>query len=410
MVNAAKRAVHYGWYVVAVSMLGIFACLGLGRFALGMLLPAMAQALSLSSWQMGLVSTVNFCGYLAAVLLCPLLMKRWGYRRLISLGLLAVGSSMLLIGSFPSLPVLLLLYTITGLGSGFANVPIMALVPVWFAARQRGRAAGFVVIGSGFAIIISGRLVPMLNGLGEQGWRLNWLLLGGVVLVISLLSALVIRNRPADLGLQPVAAEQGSAGAEQPLPALMPQPKRSTLLHCAAVYFLFGATYVIYVTFMVTTLVQEYGFSELVAGRFWAWLGFLSLFSGPIFGSLSDRLGRGKGLALVFAMQAISYLCIGLYLQGPFLALSVGCFGLVAWSVPSIMAALVGDYVGAERAGAVFSFITFLFGMGQVVGPLLAGVLAQWYGGFTASFLLAFALACLAVVLSLFLPEPGGQG
>ena len=47
MVNAAKRAVHYGWYVVAVSMLGIFACLGLGRFALGMLLPAMAQALAL---------------------------------------------------------------------------------------------------------------------------------------------------------------------------------------------------------------------------------------------------------------------------------------------------------------------------------------------------------------------------
>jgi nitrate/nitrite transporter NarK len=47
--------------------------------------------------------------------------------------------------------------------------------------------------------------------------------------------------------------------------------------------------------FIVTVLVREWGFAESVAGTFWMWIGFLSLFSGPVFGTLSDRLGRKTG-------------------------------------------------------------------------------------------------------------------
>ncbi|MCA1764697.1 MAG: YbfB/YjiJ family MFS transporter [Desulfobulbaceae bacterium] len=52
--------IHYGWHIVWSSTLGIFSCLGLGRFALGMLLPAMGASLGLSYSQMGLISTANF--------------------------------------------------------------------------------------------------------------------------------------------------------------------------------------------------------------------------------------------------------------------------------------------------------------------------------------------------------------
>ena len=78
--------------------------------------------------------------------------------------------------------------------------------------------------------------------------------------------------------------------------------KNKSLYLLGAIYFLFGYTYVIYATFFVTVLVKERGFSEAIAGNFWSWVGFLSLFSGPVFGSLSDRLGRKRGLMIVFSL------------------------------------------------------------------------------------------------------------
>ena len=48
----------------------------------------------------------------------------------------------------------------TGFGSGASNVPMMALVARWFDPARRGRAAGFVAIGSGFGIIASGAAHP----------------------------------------------------------------------------------------------------------------------------------------------------------------------------------------------------------------------------------------------------------
>jgi MFS family permease len=143
-----------------------------------------------------------------------------------------------------------------------------------------------------------------------------------------------------------------------------------------------------------------------LAGRFWFWVGLLSLFSGPVFGILSDRMSRRLGLATVFAVHAASYLLVGLQLPDPFLYLSIALFGLAAWSVPGIMAAAVGDYMGAANAVSAFGTITFVFGLGQVIGPALAGVLAQASGNFASSYLMAAAMAATGMVLSLALRPP----
>lgn len=87
---------HYGWVVVGTGTLAIFAALGLGRFALGMLLPSMAASLPLSYDEMGYIGTGNFIGYLVAVLVSGRLAGRLGARRMIAGGLLLVGGSMLL--------------------------------------------------------------------------------------------------------------------------------------------------------------------------------------------------------------------------------------------------------------------------------------------------------------------------
>jgi MFS family permease len=309
---------------------------------------------------------------------------------------------MILVSRANSFTTITIIYTLTGIGSGASNVPMMALIASWFNSRQRGKAAGFVVIGSGFAILLSGKLIPYLNQLSEsEGWRISWLVLGIIVLVISIICFVVIRDTPAELGLEPVDSSTNSRPDTTPnfTEETVPVTQKD-IYHLGAIYFLFGYTYVIYATFIVTTLVQERGFTESVAGNFWSWVGFLSLFSGPVFGTLSDKLGRKTGLIMVFTIQMFAYLLVAFSLPVNFLYLSIGCYGIVAWSIPSIMAALVGDYVGPQKTARVFGFITFIFALGQIAGPAIAGFLAEKSGNFSSSFLMATFFAGLAVFLS----------
>lgn len=404
--NANRLPFHYGWIIVAVGMLCIFACLGLGRFALGMVLPSMASNLGLSYAEMGFISTANFVGYLISVLASGLWAIRFGLRQLICVSLMLVGGSMLLISQADSFWGVLSLYFLTGVGSGATNVAVMAMVSLWFGPALRGRAHGFIVIGSGFAIMLTGTLIPHINEIiGAEGWRVSWKLLGALVSFVAALSGLMMRDTPREVGLAPAGvAVAGAVHAVPPVSVSTDSVYRMPVLyHLGAVYFLFGFTYAIYVTFIVTALVAERGFSEGVAGVFWSWIGFLSLFSGPVFGSLSDRLGRRVALMMVFALQTMAYLLAGSGLAGGFLWLSIGLFGLVAWSIPSIMAAAVADAVGPYRAGQAFGLVTFIFGFGQILGPALAGLLAETTGSFSGSFLLAAGLAALAIVLSVFL-------
>jgi len=399
---------HYGWIIVVAGLLAVFAGLGLSRFALGMLLPSMRAALSLDYAQLGFIGTGNFIGYLLAVLASGSLVARLGARRVIVAALLTTGVTMMLISVSGNYYVLLLLYVITGMGSGATNVPMMGLVSHWFARRLRGRAAGFMVIGSGFAIMLSGMLIPAVNAhWGAAGWRVNWLIFGIVVIAIAALCGALLRNEPQQLGLAPCGDADGGANPDGPPPEPDTTTRRRVLAHLGAIYFLFGFTYVIYATFIVTTLVEEHGFSEATAGRFWFWVGLLSLLSGPMFGWLSDHAGRRTGLAVVFAMHSLAYLLVGLPLPEPFLYLSIALFGLAAWSIPGIMAAAVGDYMGARLAVTAFGTITFIFGLGQIAGPALAGVLAEASGSFAGSFLLAAGMAGAALLLSLLLkPAP----
>jgi len=404
--------VHYAWVIVGTGTLCILAGLGFGRFALGMLLPSMASSLGLTYAQLGYISTGNFVGYLAAVLACGPLAARMGARALISGALLLVGVSMLLLGRATSFAPLLALYVITGFGSGATNVPMMGLIARWFGGRARGRAAGFAAIGSGFGIVASGQLVPWIGRLhGGEGWRTSWAVLGACVLAVAILAGLLLRNSPGSMGLLPHGAVP-TTGAVPPVSSAEPRraPGRRPIVLLSIAYALFGYTYAIYVTFIVTALVRERGFSEATAGDFWSRVGLLSLLSGPVFGALSDRLGRRAGLMLVFALQMVAYLLAVGNLPEAYLHLSIVLFGVSAWSVPTIMIAAVADYVGAERALGTFGVVTFIFALGQIAGPSVAGMLAERTGTFSSSFAMAAILCAVAIAVSAQLRRPGQGG
>lgn len=365
------RSFHYGWIIVVVGAFVTFSSLGIGRFTYGMLLPAMEESLSLSYSQMGLISTANFIGYMGSVLISNYLAAKFGARSVIAIGLAIIGGTMIAISTADHFEFILALYLITGVGSGIANVPMMGLVSHWFARRMRGRAGGSMVSANGGAIVLSGILVPIFNVAFLDGWRVSWWFMGAIVLVASLTAALLLRNRPEDKGLRPMGEDGPKAEITAGTTAFADDARshRGVIVHLGFIYLLFGATYTVFVTFIVTTLVADFGYGEGAAGTFWAWVGGLSVMSGPMFGWLSDHMGRKFAISLAYALFTLTYAFVALGPPGPFLIAAISIFGLTVWSIPSIMTAACGDYMGPVEAVRGFGIITLFFGGGQVIGP-----------------------------------------
>lgn len=402
---AANKPFHYAWIIVFAGALTLFSCFGLARFAFGMLLPAMREGLHLSYDDMGFLSTGNFAGYLAAVGLAPLALRYVSARRLVTGSLLTIGVCLLVISRSSDYWLLGALYTVIGMGGGFANIPVMALVSRWFRRERRGQAAGMMIMGNGTAIILTGFLVPWLNAsYGADGWRYGWLTLGMACLVLGGVVGALLRDQPAELGLEPLGAPQPQNYVAEDTRG--PYRAAGILLHLGGLYLLFGLTYMVYGTFIVATMVDEYHFAETTAGSFWSWTGVFCLFSGVGFGILSDRLGRRGGLMLAFAVQGAAYLLVASKLGPLALFGSVALYGLAVFAVPAIMAAAVGDYLGTARAAAAFSIITFCFAIGQTIGPGAAGVLAERAGTFSVPYFVAAALNGVALLATAFLPRP----
>jgi MFS family permease len=406
-VRRASDKNHYGLVIALTGVAVIFACLGLGRFSLGMLLPSMGDSLNLNYSQMGLIGTGNFAGYMISVALAGMMAKGIGARWTISIGLVFVGGSMVLISQAMGFLAAMSLYVATGIGSGLANVPMMGLVSHWFSRNTRGRAAGIMISGNGIAIVFTGLLIPRINtAMGAEGWRAGWLTMGIISLCVAAVAACFLRNDPQEKNLMPLGTADTLPRPKGPELERGEKPNRGIMVHLGCVYFLFGATYVVYATFIVTAMVNERGFGEHTAGTFWAVVGALSIFSGPLFGLLSDRLGRKAGMMVVYTLFTVSYILVAANLPNPFLYASIGIFGLSAWSIPTIMTAAVGDYTGPARAVKAFGFITLFFGAGQITGPALAGYLADVTGSFSMAFWLCAFLTASAVVLTYFLRPP----
>ena len=172
------------------------------------------------------------------------------------------------------------------------------------------------------------------------------------------------------------------------------------------VYFFYGLSYIIYMVFFAAYLVKEMGHTEAWAGGLWATVGGLSIFCGVLWGSISDRIGRGKGAALAYLVLGTSYIVYALLKFDAGFYLSAFLFGLTAWSIPTIMAAAAGDFVGPRLAPAGLGFITLFFGIGQSIGPALGGYLADVSHSFTLPFLIAGGISFVGMIFSFYLKKP----
>ncbi|MCK5164107.1 MAG: MFS transporter [Desulfobacula sp.] len=408
-----EKKIHYGWIVIFMGLVTTVTAHGFGRMAYTILLPAMKDGLHFDYTQLGLLGTGNFIGYLSMAIIGGFLAARFGTRTVIASALLLMGITMILTGLAKSFGFAFAMRLLTGLGNGAAYVPAMALGSAWFSIKKRGFATGIVSGGIGLGTFLSGIIVPyILTSYGTDGWRYSWYILGTLVLIAAVIVFLFLRNQPEDKGLLPVGQEEKKDG-----PVSSSNNKVSSLdwgkvyrmkalWYLGVVYFFYGLSYIIYIIFFAAYLVKEMGCTEAWAGGLWATVGGLSIFCGVIWGSISDRIGRGKGAALAYLVLGSSYIVYALLKCETGFYLSAILFGLTAWSIPTIMAATAGDLVGPRLAPAALGFVTLFFGIGQSIGPALGGYLADVSSSFTLPFLVAGIISLVGMIFSFYLKKP----
>lgn len=205
---------YYGWRIVAVAMLGLGFSNGLTSYSFGLLVLPVGTEFGASRMEMMSALTA---GALTSILISPLagtLMDKGSARVLFTIGALFLSSALVLISLSRNVWEFILVFGVVMSVSSTLLGPLGAntLVARWF-SRKRGRALGVTAIGTS----LGGLLVPLMlqNLIDENGWRLACLWMGGIVLLILLAPILlVVKNRPADLGLLPdgVPAETHAHG------------------------------------------------------------------------------------------------------------------------------------------------------------------------------------------------------
>ncbi|MGQ9650550.1 MAG: MFS transporter [Phycisphaerae bacterium] len=408
-----RPAFHYAWVVLAVGTLVVVGSLGLARFGYTMLLPSMQTALAMDNTKAGGLATANLVAYLGLAVAGGALASRYGPRVVITIGLAVAALGMALTGLAASFGEAMIWRALTGLGSGASNVPMMALLSAWFAQRRRGLAAGIGVTGSSLALIVLGPLVPRILAADEEnGWRVCWFLFAAVTLGLAVFSWATLRNRPSDIGLEPLGAaedDESDVAAQGGLHWGRVYGS-GVVWHVGLIYIAFGFSYMIYMTFFTKYLVAEGGYTKQAAGALFMLVGWVSLPCGLILGWISDIIGRKGALVIVYLIHAIAFALFALWPSPAGFTISAILFGLSPWTIPAIMAAICGDVLGPRLAPAGLGFITLFFGIGQAAGPIAAGALADADANksLSSAFLLAAGVALLGAIGSFLLRHPRG--
>ena len=173
------------------------------RQGFGAFVPAMREEFG---WSFSAISVAATVGMLLNGLFQPFvgrLLDRFGARVVILSGLLILGTSTLLLFLTPNIVFLVLVFgvvTSMGMSAGSINTA-GALLTRWF-RRRRATALGICTSGASFGGLV---IVPLLAYLiGHFGWQVGWIFSGGIVLVIGFpVAFLLLRNDPADMGLNP---------------------------------------------------------------------------------------------------------------------------------------------------------------------------------------------------------------
>ena len=120
--------------------------------------------------------------------------------------------------------------------------------------------------------------------------------------------------------------------------------------------------------------------AEWQIGLLMATYSLMQFFFSPVWGRLSDRIGRRPVLLISISGSALSYLLFAFSTSLPLLFLSRAVAGIMAANIATAQA-YVADVTTPENRAKGMGMVGAAFGLGFILGPALAGFLSHWANG-----------------------------
>jgi predicted MFS family arabinose efflux permease len=358
------------WRILGGGILGMMVAMGIGRFAYTPILPLMERDLGLSHAETGSLASFNYVGYLLGAVLCslfPRLLKSVP----LNVGALAASiATTLFMGAFTSPLWWGLLRFVGGIASAVLFVVIAVEVTEALAKRGETAMGGTLYGGIGLGIALSGFMVPRLDRLG--GWQECWLWMGLTALALALVGLFLAQKKTATPPLDHI----GESTAQ----------KSGRIGRLATAYTCEGFGYIISATFIVAMVGRTPGL-EQYASLSWVAVGLAAAPSTILWQQMARKFGVKRAALLAYAIQAAGIL-LSIRARTPFTAAvaAISFGGTFLGIVTLVMSE--GNRRAGNNGRRVAALLTACFSAGQVVGPTLAGLVAD-RGGFTIPLLLA---------------------
>jgi predicted MFS family arabinose efflux permease len=377
---------HPGWLILIVSLAPTIG-LGIGRFAYALVLPDMRDALGWSYSAAGFMNTINAVGYLAGALLASRMIRRHGLARTVRWGTLAAVASLALSALSGNFVVLSFARLLAGMGAAGGFVGGAALAAT--IAQQHPARANFLLslfyAGPGSGILASGLIAPfVLQAFGPGSWWIVWwaLTLLSVVMILPLL----LTPFGTGSGIDRAAPIQFSIGP--------------VLVYLIG-YFLFGAGYIAYMTFMIA-YVRDGGGGAAAQSLFWSLIG-VSAFVTPWLWRRVLAMDRG-GLATtaILGVNAIGA-ALPIFGHSPLLlAISALVFGVAFFAVVGSTTAFVRFNYPPSAWPTSIAALTIAFGIGQTLGPIAVGAITDAMGSLSFALNVSAAMLATGAILCAF--------
>lgn len=302
--------------------------------------------------------------------------------------------------SIKSLPLLYLGFGVVGgIGLGLGYVTPVATAAKWF-PDKKGLVTGLVVMGFGFGALVMSKLIaPLLmrhtgGNLVQVFCWIGLALLGG-----TLLTGAFMRN--PEVGRQ--GAESGGQGAEGGGGA-------GRFAGMWVVFFCNITAGIMFIGFqspMLQELLRAQGVqltAEELATAGATLIGISSLFNGLgrlFWGGISDRLGRVAAFRVILGSQVLVFLAL-LWVRNPWWFGVLVCYVLLCYGGGfGTMPSFVLDVFGPRRMPVVYGAMLTAWSMGGIVGPQLAAMIKDRFGGQSSFY--TFSAAALILAVGLFI-------
>lgn len=409
----------YPWLVALVTFLVLIASAAF-RSSQGVMIVPIEEDLGWSRTMTSLAISVNLVVYGVTAPFAAALMERFGVRRIAigALALLSLGTGLTAVMT-ASWQLVFLWGVLVGLGTGSTALVFGALVANRWFTKRRGLVVG--IFGAAWA---TGQLafLPLFARIIEhQGWRYASLTVAMLSAALIPVVAIVMRDRPSDVGLAPYGADampevetntsqSGWRAAAGALTVLREAARTRAFWLLAITFAICGWTTNGIISSHFVPAMHDHGVTAATAASLLVIVGIFDIVGTVGSGWLTDRFDPRVLLGIYYGLRGVALIAlpilIGPDIQPPLLLVMV-LFGLdwVATVPPTVT--LCREIYGVDRGAIVFGWVFASHMVGAAVAAAVSGWIRVSAGDYATAWWLAGILAFVAAALSLAIARPG---